>query len=80
VGEWIRRSYSGAYQEEVFRDSSFVAAHIDTRRLRQLFVEHCAGVRDHSYVLWAAWVLERWSRAHGSREFVPVPMGAAEAV
>ena len=30
-------------------------------RVNQLFSEHQAG-HDHSYALWAVWMLERWAR------------------
>ena len=34
---------------------------VDTRRVARLFAEHIAG-RDHSFALWAVWMLERWAR------------------
>ena len=39
---------------------------IDRSVLRTWFDEHRAGRADHSYVLWAAWVLERWLRTVGT--------------
>jgi len=28
--------------------------------LNRLFASHCNGQRQHSFALWAVWVLERW--------------------
>jgi asparagine synthase (glutamine-hydrolysing) len=80
VGEWIRGAYAGAYRDEVLGQMSRVNGFLDVRRLRRLFDEHCTGPRDHSYVLWAAWVLERWSRSQVSGGFDPRPVDAVEAV
>ena len=44
-----------------FRDScAAVASHVDTREIGRWFLEHRSGAADHSYALWAVWVLERW--------------------
>jgi hypothetical protein len=34
---------------------------VDCARVSKLFSEHQAG-HDHSYALWAVWMLERWAR------------------
>jgi hypothetical protein len=36
---------------------------IDIRVARQWFQEHVGRQADHSFGLWALWMLERWSRA-----------------
>jgi hypothetical protein len=38
--------------------------------LDRWFEEHRAGTANHSYVLWASWVLERWLTSSGAP---PVP-------
>ena len=55
---------SGAdvYQDEVLSPGARVRDLLDTTHLRALFEEHRAGRTDHSYALWATWVLERWLR------------------
>jgi hypothetical protein len=35
---------------------------VDTGRVARLFEEHRNGRADHSYALWAVWMLERWAR------------------
>jgi asparagine synthase (glutamine-hydrolysing) len=62
VGAWIAGPYRHMFADEVLSPSSPSAGMLDGRRLRELFDAHLAGTGDHSYVLWAAWVLERWLR------------------
>ena len=62
VGAWIAGTYRHAYADEVLGTSSQSSGVLDIRRLRELFDAHRAGTADHSYVLWATWVLERWLR------------------
>jgi hypothetical protein len=35
---------------------------VDTDRVGRLFEEHRRGEADHSFALWAVWMLERWAR------------------
>jgi asparagine synthase (glutamine-hydrolysing) len=65
VGEWITREYADRFTADVFGGTSFVAGLLDTSRVRSAFKRHQAGVEDHSYLLWAVWVLERWGRRQG---------------
>jgi asparagine synthase (glutamine-hydrolysing) len=60
IGDWIAGIYRQNFQGEVLTLRSSVSTLIDTHRLRLSFDEHCRGQRDWSYLLWAAWVLERW--------------------
>jgi len=63
VGAWIGGPYAGMYEDDVFSPGARVRGLIDTDHLAGLFRDHHAGRADHSYVLWAIWVLERWLRA-----------------
>jgi len=60
IGEWIVRSRASTFQEEVLQPQAAVRAWLDTRELAKRFSAHRAGQSDQGYVLWAAWVLERW--------------------
>lgn len=62
VGSWIAGPYAEAFTGECLAPSSFVASLIDQTVVARSLVEQQAGVADHSYVLWAVWVLERWGR------------------
>ena len=61
--EWLARSHAEQFRAEVLTPHATIAAHLDLDDLRHRFASHRAGNRDHSYVLWAAWVLERWLTA-----------------
>jgi hypothetical protein len=39
---------------------------VDTSRVARLFAEHRSGTADHSFALWAVWMLERWARQEGA--------------
>jgi asparagine synthase (glutamine-hydrolysing) len=60
VGEWIVNGSAAVFEDEVLRAGSAISTHIDIGELRRRFRAQTAGHRDESYLLWAAWVLERW--------------------
>jgi asparagine synthase (glutamine-hydrolysing) len=62
IGEWIAGPYADAYQDEVLSASARIRDVLDSTHVGRLFEEHRAGGADHSYALWATWVLERWLR------------------
>ena len=66
VGEWISGPYRQAFEDEVLGGGSEVAALLDAAVARRMFAEHTRGEFDHSYGLWALWMLERWARAQRS--------------
>ena len=66
VGAWLAGPYAGLYESEMFAPAARTADLIDRSVLRGWFDEHRAGRADHSYILWATWVLERWLRHVGS--------------
>ena len=61
VGAWLAGPYAGRFREDVLGCNSKTRNIIDPARINKLFSEHLAG-RDHSYALWAVWMLERWAR------------------
>jgi asparagine synthase (glutamine-hydrolysing) len=63
IGEWIAGPYADRYRDEVLSQNAMVGGLLDGPELRRRFEEHCEGAVNHSYVLWAVWVLERWLRA-----------------
>jgi asparagine synthase (glutamine-hydrolysing) len=78
VGQWIGSIYRNRFETEVLRADSQVSSWIDVRVARSLFEEHVRREADHSYALWALWVLERWGQAQRCMtERVPAGVGAA---
>jgi asparagine synthase (glutamine-hydrolysing) len=67
IGEWIAGPYAARFTDEVLGASSRTATMLDHAVLRTWFDHHRTGRADHSYVLWAVWVLERWLAALSSR-------------
>ena len=61
IGEWIAGRYAAMFEADVFGRQSIVPTLVDTAIVRQLFNEHRARQRDHSFALWALWVLARWA-------------------
>jgi asparagine synthase (glutamine-hydrolysing) len=76
IGEWIAGPYAGQFQDEVLGPRAHVRDWVDTSRVRALLADHRAGRADHSYTLWAVWVLERWSRLSASCQDA-APLSAA---
>ena len=62
IGRWIRTTHAAAFREDVFGPDAGVGAFVDLRRVRTMFEEHSTGAKDHSFALWAVWMLERWNR------------------
>jgi asparagine synthase (glutamine-hydrolysing) len=62
IGVWIRGQYRQLFEADVFSRQSRVSSLIDMREARALFERHLSGHADHSYALWAIWMLERWLR------------------
>ena len=54
--------YAGAFTADVLGPDAQVRAIVDTARVSQWFEEHRRGAADHSFALWAVWMLERWAR------------------
>jgi asparagine synthase (glutamine-hydrolysing) len=65
VGEWLAGPHGQRFADEVFASDSRTAGCLDHAVLKRWFEDHRTGYADHSYALWAVWVLERWLRAYG---------------
>ncbi len=61
VGSWLAGDYAERYREDVLNGNSTSRDILDRGRVKQLFTEHLSG-HDHSFALWAIWMLERWAR------------------
>jgi asparagine synthase (glutamine-hydrolysing) len=61
VKSWLARDYAHMFRDDVLSPAAKTRALVDQARVRQLFAEHQAGC-DHSFALWAVWMLERWAR------------------
>jgi len=72
VGYWIAGPYASAVREELLSAGSTLAGIVDQRTVSMLLQAHVAGAANHSYVLWALWVLARWLRvSRGVRAHLP---------
>src|SRR5205823_6138086 len=67
VGQWIAGEHRNQFESEVLKSGFGCAGMIDVRAARRLFAEHIAGNADHSYALWALWILQRWHSAQRRR-------------
>ena len=67
IGEWIAGPCAQQFLDEVLSPNAKVAAWLDVDRVRTHFEEHCRGSADHSHLLWATWVLERWHRLQSAQ-------------
>ena len=63
IGSWLAGPYSDMFASDVLASGSPLEGIVDMTRLRTLFDEHRAGVRDYWYPLWASWVFARWTRS-----------------
>jgi asparagine synthase (glutamine-hydrolysing) len=61
VESWLAGPYAGRFRDDVLSGESKSRDIVDQARVSQLFSEHLSG-RDHSFALWAVWMLERWAR------------------
>jgi asparagine synthase (glutamine-hydrolysing) len=62
IGEWLAGPNAAQFRDEVLDGDAAVSTHIDRTELARRFAAHCGGQRQHSFALWAVWVLERWFR------------------
>jgi asparagine synthase (glutamine-hydrolysing) len=62
IGEWIAGAHAEQFRSDVLSGSARSQALFDDARVERLFEAHRAGHADHSFVLWAVWVFERWAR------------------
>jgi asparagine synthase (glutamine-hydrolysing) len=62
IGSWLRGVGDARFSDEVFGSDSTVMSLLDLRVLRGMRDAHHRQQADHSYTLWAVWMLERWAR------------------
>ncbi len=63
TGDWLTQTYAARFTDDVFRRGGAVAALLDMRRVNKMVQDHRAGLADHSWGLWAIWMLARWDQA-----------------
>jgi asparagine synthase (glutamine-hydrolysing) len=68
VAAWFAGEPGLRFAEEALSPGAAAAGWIDRACLKRWLDDHRAGRADRSYVLWAAWVLERWARRQTVRE------------
>jgi asparagine synthase (glutamine-hydrolysing) len=73
VGRWISGPYRNRYEAEVLSGSSRISSLLDIGAARSMFRAHVSGEQDHSYGLWALWMLERWARTQQPAQLAPSP-------
>ena len=66
VRAWLAGRYANRFREDVLGPNATSRDLVDQTRVEQLFREHQNGC-DHSYALWAVWMLERWGRLDHAR-------------
>ena len=66
IGRWIARTHAAEFHADVLGSGSTVGTLLDLDRVGRMFRDHRSGAADHSYGLWAVWMLERWSRLQPS--------------
>jgi asparagine synthase (glutamine-hydrolysing) len=62
VARWLAGPDSERFASEVLGPDGALVGLLDLDVLRRWLGEHRSGRADRSYVLWAAWVLDRWAR------------------
>ena len=62
TGAWLAGQYAEQFRSDVLGTSARSRDIVDTARVARLFEEHRRGDADHSFALWAVWMLERWAR------------------
>ena len=62
IGEWIAGAHADRFRDDVLSSSARSQSVLDIARVARLFEAHRAGHADHSFVLWAVLVFERWAR------------------
>jgi asparagine synthase (glutamine-hydrolysing) len=65
IGEWIAGPQASLFRDEALGPGAKTSSHIDREDLARRFTAHLEGRADHSFSLWAVWVLERWLIGNG---------------
>jgi asparagine synthase (glutamine-hydrolysing) len=62
TGAWLAGPYANQFRDDVLGATAHSRDVLNSDRVRRLFDEHRQGRADHSFALWAVWMLERWAR------------------
>jgi asparagine synthase (glutamine-hydrolysing) len=62
TGAWLANEYANQFRDDVLTGGARSRDLLDMQRVARLFDEHRRGAADHSFALWAVWMLERWAR------------------
>ena len=62
VAQWLAGPYAERFRADVLGPDACSRDIVDTAQVSRLFDQHRRGSADHSYALWAVWMLERWAR------------------
>jgi asparagine synthase (glutamine-hydrolysing) len=62
VAQWLAGPYAERFRADVLASDACSRDIVDTGQVSRLFGEHRRGAADHSFALWAVWMLERWAR------------------
>ena len=73
IGRWLGDTHAQQFRDEVFGTRSAIDGLMDIGMVRRMFDEHKTGARDHSYALWAIWMLERWHKLHSQSQSTIAP-------
>jgi asparagine synthase (glutamine-hydrolysing) len=71
TGAWLAGQYAEQFRDDVLGPGSLSRSIIDSDRVARLFAEHRSGQADHSFALWAVWMLERWARQEPALQLRP---------
>jgi asparagine synthase (glutamine-hydrolysing) len=77
IGQWIAGPCRELFESDVLGSTSIVGDLLDPRVVSRFLHDHRSGERDHSFALWAVWVLARWGRLHADTE--PAVLAAVAA-
>lgn len=70
IASWLAGPYAHSFRDDVLSADARARDIIDIPRVARLFAEHRSGAADHSFALWAVWMLEKWARQE------PLPQAA----
>jgi asparagine synthase (glutamine-hydrolysing) len=73
VETWVAGGSGRTIETELFSPDAALRTLLDVPRLKQMFDQHRSGERDWSYLLWAAWILERWARMDRAGAAIEAP-------
>jgi asparagine synthase (glutamine-hydrolysing) len=71
VGAWLAGQYAESFRADVLGADARSRDIVDRDRVAAMFREHRSGEADHSFGLWAVWMLERWARQEPAFQLRP---------